>query len=63
MKFGSSEFKPDPYKFDCLRSGIKEMQKNTLVISTHGFIKKTEKVGKKEIDKAISDRKQYFENQ
>lgn len=36
---------------------------NTLVISTHGFIKKTDKVPKSEIDKAINDMKRYFENQ
>jgi len=37
--------------------------KNTLVISTHGFIKKTDKVPKNEIDKAIDDMKRYFKNQ
>lgn len=36
---------------------------NTLVISTHGFIKKTDKIPKSEIDKAINDMKRYFENQ
>ena len=36
---------------------------NTLVISTHGFIKKTDRVPKSEIDKAIKDMKRYFENQ
>jgi phage-related protein len=41
----------------------KRNEKQTLVISTHGFIKKTEKVNKIEIDKALTDRKQYFENQ
>jgi len=37
--------------------------KNTFVISTHGFIKKTNKVPKNEIDKAVDDMKRYFENQ
>jgi phage-related protein len=41
----------------------KRNDKQTLVISTHGFIKKAEKVNKNEIEIAISDRKQYFENQ
>ena len=41
----------------------KRNEEQTLVISTHGFIKKTERVNKNEIDKDINDRKQYFENQ
>ena len=41
----------------------KRNEEHTLVISTHGIIKKTERVNKIEIDKAINDRKQYFENQ
>lgn len=41
----------------------KRNEKHTLVISTHGFVKKKDKVNKNEIDKAINDRKQYFENQ
>lgn len=34
----------------------------TLVIATHGFIKKTQKTPQKEIDKAIAIRNRYFEN-
>ena len=34
----------------------------TLVIATHGFIKKTQKTPQKEIDKAIAIRNIYFEN-
>jgi len=41
----------------------KRNEVHTLVISTHGFVKKKHKVNKNEIDKAINDRKQYFENQ
>lgn len=41
----------------------KRNEEQTLVISTHGFIKKTERLSKIEIEKAINDRKQYFENQ
>ena len=33
-----------------------------VVISTHGFIKKTSRVPDKEIDKAIAIRKKYFED-
>jgi len=32
----------------------------TLVIATHGFIKKTQKTPKKEIEKAIRIRKEFF---
>ncbi|PSL49342.1 phage derived Gp49-like protein DUF891 [Chitinophaga niastensis] len=35
---------------------------NTLVIATHGFIKKQDKIPNKEIDRAIKIRQQYFEN-
>jgi len=34
----------------------------TLVIATHGFIKKTQKTPQKEIDRAIAIRKIYFDN-
>ena len=36
--------------------------KETLVIATHGFIKKTDKVPKNEIDRAMKIRNKYFEN-
>lgn len=35
---------------------------NTLVIATHGFIKKRSKVPEKEIGKAAQNRKKYFED-
>ena len=35
---------------------------DTLVIATHGFIKKTQKTPQKEINKAISIRDIYFKN-
>ncbi len=38
----------------------KTEQTETLVFATHGFIKKTSKVDKKEIEKAEQIRKQYF---
>jgi phage-related protein len=36
--------------------------KQTLVIATHGFIKKTQKTPSKEIEKAIQLRKEYLES-
>jgi phage-related protein len=33
-----------------------------LVLATHGFIKKTNKVPKKEIDRAVAIRMKYFED-
>ena len=35
---------------------------DTLVIATHGFIKKTQKTPQKEINKAIAIREQYFKD-
>lgn len=40
----------------------KSEQTETVVISTHGIIKKTDKVPQSQIDKAESSRKKYFEN-
>lgn len=36
--------------------------KNTLVISTHGFVKKQSKVPENEISKADAQRKKYFQD-
>ncbi|MFN0176984.1 MAG: type II toxin-antitoxin system RelE/ParE family toxin [Saprospiraceae bacterium] len=41
----------------------KRDNQNTLVICTHGIVKKTDKIPSKEIDKADRLRKEYFENQ
>ena len=38
-----------------------DTEKETLVITTHGFIKKTHKTPNKEITKAKNKRRQYFE--
>ncbi len=35
---------------------------NTLVISTHGLIKKTDKISKQDIEKASKLRNKYFDN-
>ena len=40
--------------------GIADIWKETLVLATHGFVKKTSKVDKKEIDKAERIREMYF---
>jgi len=40
----------------------KEDKTKTLVFATHGIIKKTSKMDKKEIDKADKIRKTYFKN-
>ncbi|WP_236611999.1 type II toxin-antitoxin system RelE/ParE family toxin [Psychroflexus gondwanensis] len=40
----------------------KEDKPKTLVLATHGIVKKTSKVDKKEIDKADKIRKRYFKN-
>lgn len=40
----------------------KEDKNETLVISTHGFVKKTSKVPKAQIKKAEELRKDYFDN-
>lgn len=35
---------------------------NTLVIATHGFVKKVDKVPSKEIERAVGLREKYFDN-
>ncbi len=59
------------WEFRTLYSGVqirllafwdKENKTQTLVLATHGFVKKTSKVNKKEIDKAEKIRKLYFKN-
>jgi phage-related protein len=40
----------------------KSNKQETLVIATHGFIKKVDKVPTKEIERAENLRKKYFEN-
>ena len=59
------------WEFRTLYSGIqyrllafwdKENKEETLVFATHGIVKKTSKVDKKEIDKAENIRKAYLKN-
>lgn len=40
----------------------KTASSNTIVIATHGFIKKQSKVPEKEIKRALQSRTQYFQN-
>ncbi|NOR86097.1 MAG: type II toxin-antitoxin system RelE/ParE family toxin, partial [Bacteroidales bacterium] len=40
----------------------KDDKTETLVFATHGIVKKTSKVDKKEIDKANKIRNEYFKN-
>lgn len=49
-------------KYRVLAFWDKEEPVDTLVIATHGFIKKTQKTPQKEVDKAISIREMYFKN-
>ena len=39
-----------------------DTEEETLVIATHGIVKKTQKTPSKEVDKTESIRKKYFEN-
>ncbi len=61
----------DTWEFRTLYEGLqyrllafwdKTSSAETLVISTHGFIKKQGKIPEKEIKKAIQDKRKYFEN-
>ena len=59
----------DIWEFRTLFNGIAyrllafwDTENETLVIATHGFIKKKLKTPKKEIDKAEQIRKNYFQN-
>ncbi|MFD2515979.1 type II toxin-antitoxin system RelE/ParE family toxin [Pontibacter locisalis] len=47
-------------QFRLLAFWDKTDKKETLVLATHGFVKKTSKVDKKEIDKAERIREMYF---
>ena len=58
----------DIWEFRTLYNGIAyrlfafwDTRKDTLVVATHGIIKKTQKTPRKEISKAENIRKQYFE--
>lgn len=57
----------DIWEFRTLFAGISyrllsffDTDKQSLIITTHGFIKKTQKTPQKEIDKANAIRKEYF---
>lgn len=57
----------DIWEFRTLFAGIQyrllafwDTRENALIITTHGFIKKTQKTPQKEIEKAERKRKEYF---
>lgn len=51
----------DGFQFRLLAFWDKTDNKKTLVVATHGFIKKMDKVPEKEIDRAMRTRERYFE--
>ena len=66
------KLKNDIWEFRTLYSGLqirllafwdKTDGKETLVMATHGFIKKVDKVPKSEIERAVKIREKYFDNQ
>jgi phage-related protein len=65
------KLKNDIWEFRTLYSGLqirllafwdKSNGKETLVMATHGFIKKVDKVPANEIDRAVKIREKYFNN-
>ena len=61
MKFGNSELYLTRLIFGYLLFWDKENKQETLVLATHGIIKKTGKTPEKEIDKSELIRLKYFE--
>ena len=55
-----TKFKRKQYRL--LAFWDKRDNKNTLVIATHGFVKKSQKISTNEIKKAENIKKLYFEN-
>ncbi len=60
---------PDIWEFRTQLGGISyrlfafwDTENDSLVIATHGIVKKTQKTPSKEINKAIAIRKEYFNN-
>lgn len=65
------KLKNDIWEFRTLYAGLQirllafwdnSDEKKTLVLATHGFIKKVDKVPSKEIERAIRIREMYFKN-
>lgn len=65
------KLKHDIWEFRTLYAGLqirllafwdKTDEKETLVMATHGFIKKVDKVPANEIDRAVKIREKYFDN-
>ena len=62
MRFGNFEHAFAGKQYRLLAFWDKQDKEQTLVFATHGIIKKTSKVDKKEIDKAEKIRQLYFKN-
>ena len=62
MKFGNFRILFSGIQYRLLAFWDKENKSETLVFATHGIIKKTSKVDKKEIDKAENIRNAYLKN-
>ena len=60
QKYGNSALYLITHIIACWRFGDKRDGQNTLVIATHGFIKKTQKTPQREILHAISIKDIYF---
>lgn len=59
MIFGNFEQNTQDFKSDFLHSGTRQTKK-TLVVATHGFLKKVDKVPANEIDRALKLKQKYF---
>ena len=59
-KSGNSGQSMVHYNIDYFAFWDKRDNKNTLVIATHGFVKKTQKTPKEEIEKAMRIKEYYF---
>ena len=62
MTFGNFEQNMLDFKIRLLAFWDKSDNKNTLVIASHGFIKKIDKVPANQIYRAEKLREQYFKN-
>jgi hypothetical protein len=62
MTFGNFGQNLQDFKLGCLHFGTSQTTKETLVIATHGFIKKVDKVPANEIDRAVRLKDKYFNN-
>ncbi len=57
---GISEYSISEIRFVCWLFGINPSSSTILVLATHGFIKKVDRVPGNEIERAINIREKYF---